>query len=233
MRLHRIAYGVGDPAAATAWYRDAGFDAATLARLDPGSRDTTERRIEQVGALHICLRTADIAGAHARLRSCGARFAAPPSRHPAGPALAYFHDPQGTLFQLLEIDAGPLGRGRPPALADAVGTLHHVGLTVTDVDAAIAWFEAELGLEVVVRAHASGPPAGRALGLPEADYRATSVGLGDHSIELLEFASPPPPPEADAGCDAVLTVSGGAGVPAELTGPGGLRIRRRPGSPAA
>jgi catechol 2,3-dioxygenase-like lactoylglutathione lyase family enzyme len=221
VELARIAYGVSDPVRSAKWYRSAGFDAATIEQLDPRAAPAQEHRVEHVGAVHICLRTADIAGAHARLLECGARFAAPPARHPAGPSLAYFHDPQGTLFQLLEIDEGPLARGRPPALAEATGTLHHVGLTVAELDASVAWFERELGAPVVVRAHASGPPAGAALGLPETDYRAVSVGLGEHSIELLEFAVG----QGTGDCDACLTLNTANPSAAGLNGPQGLRLR--------
>ena len=71
--------------------------------------------------------------------------------------------------------------------------LHHVGLTVKDLDASIRFYYDLLGLRFVNEPspwfdHES---LGRAVGVPGAALRQVSLAAGNIIIELLEYKSPP------------------------------------------
>jgi len=71
--------------------------------------------------------------------------------------------------------------------------LHHVGITVKDLDASIRFYHDVLGLRF------SNEPSpwfdaaelGDAVGVPGAALRQVSLALGDTTLELLEYKSPP------------------------------------------
>ena len=71
--------------------------------------------------------------------------------------------------------------------------LHHVGVTVRDLDASIRFYHDVLGLEF--RNEPSpwfeGDDLGRAVGVPGAVLRQVSLRLGDSTLELLEYEQPP------------------------------------------
>ncbi len=71
--------------------------------------------------------------------------------------------------------------------------LHHVGFTVRDLDASIRFYHDVLGLGFVNEPspwfdHAA---LGAAVGVPGAALRQVSMALGDTTLELLEYRSPP------------------------------------------
>ena len=71
--------------------------------------------------------------------------------------------------------------------------LHHVGITVKDLDASIRFYHDVLGLQF------SNEPSpwfdaaelGDAVGVPGAALRQVSLALGDTTLELLEYKNPP------------------------------------------
>jgi catechol 2,3-dioxygenase-like lactoylglutathione lyase family enzyme len=71
--------------------------------------------------------------------------------------------------------------------------LHHVGITVKDLDASIRFYHDVLGLPFVNEPSPwfEGEELGRAVGVPGAALRQVSLGLGDTVLELLEYRSPP------------------------------------------
>lgn len=73
--------------------------------------------------------------------------------------------------------------------------IHHVGITVPDLDRAIAFYGGILGLELFdppspVFDHAE---LGDAVGVPGAALRQVNLALGDSIVELLEYTAPAPP----------------------------------------
>ncbi|MGO4454608.1 VOC family protein [Arthrobacter sp. RAF14] len=77
--------------------------------------------------------------------------------------------------------------------------LDHVGVTVQDLDGAIAFFEA-LGFEVEGRAEVGGPWADRVNGLNGTQVEMAMVrppGGGEGKLELTRFITPPA--EGDSG----------------------------------
>jgi catechol 2,3-dioxygenase-like lactoylglutathione lyase family enzyme len=71
--------------------------------------------------------------------------------------------------------------------------LHHVGITVKDLDASVRFYHDVLGLEFSNEPSPwfDGPELGPAVGVPGAALRQVSLTLGETTLELLEYKSPP------------------------------------------
>jgi catechol 2,3-dioxygenase-like lactoylglutathione lyase family enzyme len=88
--------------------------------------------------------------------------------------------------------------------------LHHVGVTVKDLEASIRFYHGVLGLEFVNEPTPwfDGEELGIAVGVPGGALRQVSLAAGDTTLELLEYASPPsnttaPLPSNDVGASHV------------------------------
>lgn len=71
--------------------------------------------------------------------------------------------------------------------------LHHVGITVKDLDASLRFYHDVLGLQFSNEPSPwfDAPGLGPAVGVPGAALRQASLLLGDTMLELLEYKSPP------------------------------------------
>ena len=71
--------------------------------------------------------------------------------------------------------------------------LHHVGITVKDLDASLRLYHDVLGLQFSNEPSPwfDAPGLGPAVGVPGAALRQASLLLGDTMLELLEYKSPP------------------------------------------
>jgi catechol 2,3-dioxygenase-like lactoylglutathione lyase family enzyme len=71
--------------------------------------------------------------------------------------------------------------------------LHHVGITVKDLDASIRFYHDVLGLQFSNEPSPwfEGEALGEAVGVPGGALRQVSLLLGDTTLELLEYKSPP------------------------------------------
>src|SRR3984893_13107647 len=71
--------------------------------------------------------------------------------------------------------------------------LHHVGTTVKDLEASIRFYHDVLGLQFSNEPSPwfDGEELGQAVGVPGAALRQVSLLLGDTTLELLEYKSPP------------------------------------------
>lgn len=71
--------------------------------------------------------------------------------------------------------------------------LHHVGITVNDLDASIRFYHDVLGLAFVNEPSPwfEGEELSRGVGVPGAGLRQVSLLAGDTTLELLEYKSPP------------------------------------------
>jgi glyoxylase I family protein len=74
-----------------------------------------------------------------------------------------------------------------------VKALHHVGITVQDLEASIRFYHDVLGLDFVNEPSPwfDDPELGPAVGVPGAALRQVSLRLGDATLELLEYKNPP------------------------------------------
>jgi catechol 2,3-dioxygenase-like lactoylglutathione lyase family enzyme len=71
--------------------------------------------------------------------------------------------------------------------------MHHVGITVKDLDASIRFYHDVLGLEFSNEPSPwfDGEGLGIAVGVPGGALRQVSLLLGDTTLELLQYKSPP------------------------------------------
>src|SRR4051812_25015324 len=71
--------------------------------------------------------------------------------------------------------------------------LHHVGITVKDLEASIRFYHDVLGLGFVNEPSPwfDGAELGGAVGVPGAALRQVSLKVGDTTLELLEYRNPP------------------------------------------
>jgi catechol 2,3-dioxygenase-like lactoylglutathione lyase family enzyme len=71
--------------------------------------------------------------------------------------------------------------------------LHHVGITVKDLEASIRFYHQVLGLGFVNEPSPwfDDPGLGPAVGVPAAALRQVSLKLGETTLELLEYRNPP------------------------------------------
>ncbi len=73
-----------------------------------------------------------------------------------------------------------------------MNALHHVGITVADLDASIRFYHDLLGLPFANEPTPwfEGEELSRGVGVPEAALRQVSLLMGDTTLELLEYRSP-------------------------------------------
>ena len=79
--------------------------------------------------------------------------------------------------------------------------LHHVGITVADLDASIRFYHDVLGLEFANEPSPwfDGEELSRAVGVPGAALRQVSLLVGDTTLELLKYRSPPSETDGRSG----------------------------------
>ncbi|HZQ03047.1 MAG TPA: VOC family protein [Gaiellaceae bacterium] len=68
--------------------------------------------------------------------------------------------------------------------------LHHVGLTVSDLDRSLAFYRDVLELELLEVLDVSGPEIGRSVGVAGAELRIAFLRLAGLQLELLEYTAP-------------------------------------------
>jgi catechol 2,3-dioxygenase-like lactoylglutathione lyase family enzyme len=66
-----------------------------------------------------------------------------------------------------------------------LGDMHHVGITVRDLEVSLQWYEHTFGLTREFVAHGSGPALSAAVGVPNADLSFAFLRFGSCVLELL------------------------------------------------
>ena len=80
------------------------------------------------------------------------------------------------------------------ANARAVNGIHHVGMSVPDLDVAHAFYVGLLGLELLTRKPMGGPVLDRITALTDTAGRNMILSAGNAYMEIFEFTSPRPDP---------------------------------------
>jgi len=70
----------------------------------------------------------------------------------------------------------------------AIGDMHHVGITVRDLEESLQWYERVFDVQREFIAEGSGPELSRAVGVPDANLRFAFLRLGSCVVELLCYA---------------------------------------------
>jgi catechol 2,3-dioxygenase-like lactoylglutathione lyase family enzyme len=68
---------------------------------------------------------------------------------------------------------------------DTIGDLHHVGITVRDLEESLQWYERVFGVQREFVAQGSGPALSSAVGVPEAELSFAFLRFGSCVVELL------------------------------------------------
>jgi len=71
----------------------------------------------------------------------------------------------------------------------SIGDVHHVGITVRDLEESLQWYERVFGVEREFVAHGAGPELGEAVGVPDADLSFAFLRFGSCVVELLCYAN--------------------------------------------
>src|SRR4029079_17701004 len=89
------------------------------------------------------------------------------------------------------IDSSTLGPSRTHG--GAMKALHHVGITVRDLDASLRFYHALFGLQSPNEPSPwfDGEELSRGVGVPGAALRQVSLLAGVNTLELLEYSSTP------------------------------------------
>lgn len=82
-------------------------------------------------------------------------------------------------------------------------TAHHVGLTVTDLDRAVAFYRDTLGLDVLTRFSVGGDAFATGVGIPGASAEFAHLDAGGARVELVAYD-----PEGDDSAHARLNQPG-------------------------
>ena len=71
--------------------------------------------------------------------------------------------------------------------------IHHAGVTVTDLDASLAWWKTMFGLDPVTTVRSEEPlpdNIGMAIGVPGASISYAFLPVGESKVELLQYHAP-------------------------------------------
>ncbi|TDB85921.1 hypothetical protein E1264_19585 [Actinomadura sp. KC216] len=77
-------------------------------------------------------------------------------------------------------------------MTDTIRHIHHVGLTVSDLDRSVAFYTEHLGCSIVMSQEKAGGYLAAIVGYPDASVRMTHLRApsGDLVIELFEYLAP-------------------------------------------
>jgi catechol 2,3-dioxygenase-like lactoylglutathione lyase family enzyme len=68
-----------------------------------------------------------------------------------------------------------------------IGDLHHVGITVRDMEESLQWYERIFDVTPEFIAHGSGDDTARAVGVPNCNLRFAFLRFGSCVVELLHY----------------------------------------------
>ena len=66
-----------------------------------------------------------------------------------------------------------------------IGNMHHVGITVRDLESSLQWYERTFGVTREFIAHGTGPDLSTAVGVKDANLRFAFLRFGNCVVELL------------------------------------------------
>ena len=81
--------------------------------------------------------------------------------------------------------------------------MHHIAISVSDMDTALTFYRDLLGFAVVQEAewNRDAPLADQAIGLPESAARMSMLKAGNAHIELFQYSNPPSEDRRARPCD--------------------------------
>ena len=74
-----------------------------------------------------------------------------------------------------------------------IKSMHHTGLVVRDLDAAVQFYRDVVGLSIETTRERKGPPISQVVGYDDTHLKAALLWTGEgHELELLEYVNPLP-----------------------------------------
>jgi catechol 2,3-dioxygenase-like lactoylglutathione lyase family enzyme len=139
------------------------------------------------GAMHVCVVTRDVDAEHERLLGLGIEPTTPPATLLEGTPIRamYLRDPDRVLVQILE-----LPEDWPHPLGTSAAGVHHVGFTVTDLEASVDWYGRTLGLNPVAWHDNGGEVVSKMFEVPGTQERAALLPTGECGLEVLVWNHP-------------------------------------------
>lgn len=211
--LHSVVISVSDMARSLAFYRDLlGFpvmsqdthaDGSNTATLDTGGGHIL-RLVNvpaphqptawipddlQAGLRHIAFKVCDVDATTARLKAASIHFTLDPFDAVGGVRIAFFLDPDSALVEIVQGEleyhaTGPaFGRTSPRVPEGDSLLFDHVAVTVSDLEAALAFYRDQLGCEVI----------GQLFFENENGFKITYLSAGTAVLELFSFTTPTQP----------------------------------------
>jgi catechol 2,3-dioxygenase-like lactoylglutathione lyase family enzyme/mono/diheme cytochrome c family protein len=158
-----------------------------LVEINNVDRSPVQRRLQDPGAVTLILLVRDIDAAFAKLKAAGTPVVStggvPLSMSTASKTRAVIvRDPDGHFLELAQLD--PLPQTSAPPSSNVVGI--RLRVTVSDMDATLAFYEQRLGLKGELGAFTSSPQVSGMLGLRDVEYRIATVRMPNSPL-LLEF----------------------------------------------
>ncbi|HEY6509130.1 MAG TPA: DUF1587 domain-containing protein, partial [Vicinamibacterales bacterium] len=161
-----------------------------LVEIDKVARSAVRRRMQDPGAVTLILLVRDIDAAFSKLRAAGV-----PVVTTGGQPLAMstvnktraviVQDPDGHFVELAELD--PLPATTAPASSNVIGI--RLRVTVGDMERTVRFYDQQLGLKGQVGPFATTHLVSAMMGLPDSEYRLTTIRLPGSPLllELLEL----------------------------------------------
>jgi catechol 2,3-dioxygenase-like lactoylglutathione lyase family enzyme len=140
----------------------------------------------QTGFRHIGFKARDVDTTTARLKQADVPFTLDPLDATGGVRIAFFKDPDGTLLEIVQgelhyhVDGPAVGSLPPVVPSGETLRFDHVAVTVSDLQAALAFYGGELGCPIIGQ-----------LFLKDArDFTITYLKAGTAVLELFSFSKP-------------------------------------------
>jgi catechol 2,3-dioxygenase-like lactoylglutathione lyase family enzyme len=147
------------------------------------------RPVSRCGITHICVQATSMAEAAARASAAGAAFHAPPTDLGGDILYAYPRSPEGNVIELEAV----------PRAGEAGFWIAHVSLSTSDLDRAVAFYEALLG-EPARRSPRLGPneKIDRLTGLQRVEVSGAWIGCKNAQLEFWQYHNPPAEPDPES-----------------------------------
>ena len=160
----------------------------------PRNDEPPYARINRLGMAKAAMETTDIAADYAYLTGMGVEFISAPATRSDGTQFAIFKDPDGTFYELVEIE----GENQPTETTHIRG-LGHLNINVSDFERSRAWYQM-MGYELTAELpRTESPEVSKAMGFGQSIERRAAIltHVNDGStLELVQWIAPydPAPP---------------------------------------
>jgi len=158
-----------------------------LVEIDDVARSVVRRRMQDPGAITLILLVRDIDAAFTKLKAAGVPIVTtgglPLAMSTANKTRAVIvQDPDGHFVELAQLD--PLPPTTAPASSNVIGI--RLRVTVGDMERTVRFYDQQLGLKGQMGKFATSPLVSAMMGLPDSEYRLTTIRLPGSPL-LLEF----------------------------------------------